>query len=77
MLLAAPYFAIAYWCTTAIEAGAPGWLNLIVLVCLWSALKFLIMGPISLILLAKTRLRERGQQRRVGRMVRQTTAESA
>lgn len=64
MLLAALYFAIAYWCTTAIEAGAPGWLNVIVLVCVWSALKFLIMGPVSLILLAKARLRERGQHRR-------------
>ena len=59
MLLAAPYFAVAYWCTTLIETGGPGWLHLIVLVCIWSAFKFLIMGPVSLILLTKTILQER------------------
>ena len=58
MLLAAPYFAIAYWCTTIIETGGPGWLHLIVLVCIWSAFKFLIMGPTSLVLLGSAKLRE-------------------
>ncbi|GFZ89909.1 sulfate permease [Nesterenkonia alkaliphila] len=56
MGLAIPYFAVAYWCTTLIDAGAPGWLHLIVLACLWSAFKFLIMGPISVVYLIRIRL---------------------
>ena len=76
MLLAAPYLAIAYWCTTVIAAGAPGWLNLVVLVCIWSALKFLVMGPISLILLARVRLRERGERRRASRAAGYASADS-
>jgi hypothetical protein len=34
MLLTVPYFAIANWCTTLIDHGAPGWLYPIVLICL-------------------------------------------
>lgn len=64
MLIAAPYFAIAYWCTTLIDTGGPGWLHLIVLLACWSGLKFIVMGPISVILLAKTRLVERRARRR-------------
>ncbi|MGO1855080.1 MAG: sulfate permease [Agrococcus casei] len=64
MLIAVPYFAFAYWCTTLIDAGGPGWLHLIVLVTCWSGLKFIVMGPVSVILLAKTRLVERRARRR-------------
>lgn len=64
MLIAIPYFAIAYWCTTLIDADGPGWLHLVVLVACWSGLKFLIMGPVSVILLAKARLAEHREQRR-------------
>lgn len=62
MLLAVPYLAVAYWCRAVIEGGAPGWLHVIVLLCLWSALKFIIMGPVSLVLLAAARFHERGRQ---------------
>lgn len=58
MLLALPYFAAAYWSTTAIAAGGPGWLNLIVLICVWSGFKMLWIGPVSLVLLLRTRMRE-------------------
>ncbi|MDR5711329.1 hypothetical protein RH857_04140, partial [Nesterenkonia flava] len=34
------------------------WLHLIVLVCIWNALKFFWIGPISLVLLARARIRE-------------------
>ncbi|GAB3764871.1 sulfate permease [Microlunatus parietis] len=64
MLIAVPYFAIAYWCTTVIDAGGPGWLHLIVLVTCWSGLKFILMGPISVILLLKARHREGRERRR-------------
>ena len=51
MLVAVPYFLAANYCLTLIEHGGPGWLNLLVLVFCWNALKFLIMGPIRLVVL--------------------------
>ena len=64
MLLAIPYFAIAYWCTTLIDGGALGWLHLIVLLCIYNTFKFLIYGPISLARLIAARRHERIQRRR-------------
>ncbi|WP_179258134.1 sulfate permease [Enemella evansiae] len=64
MLLSVVYFAIAYWCTTLIDGGAPGWLHLIVLLCIYNAFKFLIYGPISLVRLVAVRRRERIARRR-------------
>jgi len=58
MLLAVPYLLAANYCTTLIEGGGPGWLNLLVLLFCWNALKFLIMGPVSVVLLARTRIQE-------------------
>ncbi len=58
MLFAVPYLGVAYWCTTLLDAGGPGWLNLIVLICVWSGLKMLWLGPISLVLLLRVRTRE-------------------
>jgi hypothetical protein len=55
MLLAVPYFVIAYWLTTLLADGALGWLNLLVFVCIWSGIKMLWLGPISLVLLARAR----------------------
>lgn len=59
MLLAGPYVAISFWCTTLIEDGGPRWLHLVVLVCIWNALKMLAIGPVSVGLLVKVRARER------------------
>ena len=56
MLLAVPYFAAAHACATMIANGGPGWL--FVALFLWNALKFAIMGPLSLVLLANVRVRE-------------------
>lgn len=64
MLISGVYFAIAYWCTVSIDNGGPGWLHLVVLICVWSAFKFLIMGPVSLVLLAYARGVEGVQRRR-------------
>lgn len=47
--------------------GGPGWLHLIVLWACWNALKFIIMGSVSVVLLVRARLREvaiRRHQRR-------------
>lgn len=59
MLLAVPYLLAASICTNLIANGGTGWLNLLVLLFIWSALKFLLMGPISLIMLIAARTRER------------------
>ena len=70
MLVAVPYFLAANYCLTLIEHGGPGWLNLLVLVFCWNALKFLIMGPISLVLLIRARLEESATRRRDRRALR-------
>jgi len=64
MLLAAPYLLAASICTNLIADGAPGWLNLLVLLFIWNAMKFLIMGPISVVLLVRVRIREAAARRR-------------
>ena len=64
MLLAVPYVAVAHWCTTIIGDGGPGWLHLVVLVCLWSSFKMVLFGPVSVVLLVKARARERQSRRK-------------
>lgn len=67
MLVALPYFLIAYACSAAVADGGPGWLHLIVLWACWNALKFIIMGPVSVVLLVRARLHKaaiRRHQRR-------------
>ncbi|WP_229118877.1 sulfate permease [Enemella evansiae] len=46
-LLAIPsLFAVAL-CRALIEDGGPGWLHLLVLLCIWNAMKLTIIGPAS------------------------------
>ena len=59
MFLAVPYLLAASICTNVIADGGPGWLNLLVLLFLWNTLKFILIGPVSLVLLIRARLRER------------------
>lgn len=58
MILAMPYLLVASICTNLIAEGWPGWLNLLVLLCVWNALKFIVMGPVSAATLVRHRLRE-------------------
>lgn len=58
MLLAIPYLLIANLSAEAAANGGPGWLHLLVLVCIWSALKMVCIGPVSIVLLTRARLRE-------------------
>ena len=67
MLLAGPYLFAASICTNLIKDGGPGWLNILVILFIWNALKFLIMGPVSVILLARVRIHEAVQRRHVRR----------
>lgn len=59
MLLAVVYIVIAAALAQWVAGGAPGWINLLVLLCLWNALKFAINGPITAARLARVRARER------------------
>ena len=57
MLLAVPYLLAASICTNLIADGGPGWLNLLVLLFLLNTMKLLVVGPVSLALLIRARLR--------------------
>ncbi|MFT4011718.1 MAG: sulfate permease [Nocardioidaceae bacterium] len=54
----------ASFTTTLIERGAPGWLNVVVLVLIWDALKFAVMAPVSAGLLLRALIAERSPRRR-------------
>jgi len=58
MLPGVGYVTAAYGLSQAIQAGAPAWLNLFLLVAVWSGLKLIAFGPISVVLLGVARLRE-------------------
>lgn len=59
MLIAVPYLLGAWLLTVWIADGGPGWLNLLVLLFIWNALKFFVNGPITLIALIRARIAER------------------
>lgn len=58
MLLAVPYLLLAVMCRGFIEQGGPGWLNLLVIYGIWNATKIAWIGPISLIFLARAKIKE-------------------
>lgn len=68
MLIAVPYLLLAGWCSDLVADGGSGWLHLIILVCLWNAMKFIAVGPISLILLLRHRRREAVERRQSARL---------
>ena len=52
LLLVPTYlFAAAIITTTVIDDGGPGWLNLVVLTCIWNAIRVSCIGGLSPILL--------------------------
>lgn len=57
MLLGPVYFYAAGICQALIESGAPPWLAFVTLLMIWNGFKMLWLGPISLALLAKRRIR--------------------
>ncbi len=64
MLLAIPYLYAASICVQLIEGGGPDWLHLLVLLFIYNAMKFTIMGPVSLVLLLRAKVREHAEHRR-------------
>ncbi|WP_199183962.1 sulfate permease [Cryobacterium sp. Y57] len=69
MLLAFPYAVAAIYCRAQVDAGRPGWVNLLVILCLWNTLKLLLIGPISLLKLMAVRVREAVARRRMTGML--------
>lgn len=59
MLLAIPYLFAASICTALIDGGASRWLYVVALVCIWNALKFIVIGPVSVLLLLRCKRSER------------------
>ena len=67
MLMAVPYLIAASTCSAWVAGGGPGWANVFVLLFGWNALKFIVMGPISLVLLTRVRAIERINRQRQAR----------
>ena len=67
MLLAIPYLLAAHWCVTTIATGGPGWLNILVLLCACNSITLTLNGPITVILLIRTRIQEAAARRRARR----------
>ena len=44
--------------TSSLASGGPGWLSLLVLLFCWNALRFVAIGPVSLVLLARAQIRK-------------------
>lgn len=61
--LTAGYLASTAGLTTILESGGPGWLNLVTLVWAWNAMKFGLMGVLSLPMSFRAALRDRRAQR--------------
>ncbi|EPR75417.1 hypothetical protein ADILRU_2283 [Leifsonia rubra CMS 76R] len=63
MLLAIPYLFAASTCTALIDGGASRWLYVVALVCIWNALKLIVIGPVSAVLLLQCKRSERQSMR--------------
>lgn len=64
MLLGAAYIVAAATCTTLISHGWSQWLYLAFALLLWNGFKFLLMGPVSLVLLSRARIQKAAARRR-------------
>lgn len=64
LVLVPTYLFAASFTSALIERGAPGWLNIVVLVLIWNTLKFAVMAPVSVCLLVRAQLAERSLCRR-------------
>jgi hypothetical protein len=61
MTLGVAYFFVAACLVAAIRDGDPAWLNALVLLACWNGLKFLWIGPVSVVRLARCRWVERAK----------------
>jgi hypothetical protein len=56
MAVGVVYFFLAACLVAVIRDGGPTWLNALVLLAIWNGMKFLWIGPVSLVLLVRVRL---------------------
>ena len=63
VLVAGLYLLAAVLCVGLLEGGGPGWVNMLVLLFLWNAIKFAIAGPVSLLWLVRLRIAEQRARR--------------
>lgn len=72
MLIGVAYLAAACGLVLLINAGWTEWLYLPFLLCFWNGAKFIVFGPISVVLLLRARWREhrarRGQMNRIAQL---------
>lgn len=66
MLAAPPYLLAASICTKLVNDDEPGWLNLLVILFIWNTLKFIVIGPVSVVLVTRARVREAVANQRRG-----------
>lgn len=69
MLVAVPYLYAASLLMALIDGGAPRWLFAVTVILIWDALKFVVMGPVSLATLLRVRAAESRQRRALRRPV--------
>lgn len=63
-LVATPSYLFAMsLCAIIVQRGGPGYLNVLVLLFAWNAMKFVLMGVLSLPMLFRAALRDRQAQR--------------
>lgn len=67
MVVGVGYIGAALLCFQLIESGWSEMLYLIFVICLWNGAKFLLFGPISVVLLARVRLAEHVARKRMQR----------
>ena len=60
LMLVPTYLFAAAIATTVLADGGPVWLNLVVLTCIWNAIKFACMTPVSAVLLTTALVRRKG-----------------
>ncbi len=58
IFVAGIYLVVAAGLVQWIADGGPGWVNLVVMVCLWNALKFVVNGPATVVMLVRSRAAE-------------------
>lgn len=63
------YLLAGRWCFSLLQGGAPEWLYMVMVLLGWNGLKFIAIGPVSVIALAKARISEAVARRQVPRTV--------
>lgn len=69
VVLVPTYLFAAAIATSMLDDGGPGWLNLVVLICIWNAIKFTGLGLFSPLLLIREILRRRRNRKQAARTV--------